>query len=199
MGIKWKTKTDHIPEMQKNIKQLNGKKVQVGVFGEKAWLAGIHEFGCVITPGRAKFLTVPCNPKAKGRKAGDFKDLFYVESKSGTKFLALPKGEKEFEVMFVLMSKVTIPERAFLRKGYDNNAVNAIKSQDKLLKKVLQGDFSVETYLGKLGEQLASKIKNDAVDLKDPDNNWTTTTTKGSGNPLVDTGEMIRGLTYRVE
>lgn len=198
VGVRWTTKVDHIPRMQKNLKELNGKKVQVGVFGEKAWLAGIHEYGCVITPGNAKYLTVPCNPKAKGKKASDFKDLFYAESKTGTKFLAIPRGKDSFEIMFILMTKVVIPERAFLRKGYDNNADKVVNSKENILKRVIGGNFNVETYLCKLGEQLASKIKKDARDLNNPFNSWTTEKTKGSSNPLVDTGEMIRSITYKV-
>lgn len=198
MGAKWTTKVDHIPNMQKNIKKLNGKKVQVGVFGEKAWLAGIHEYGCVITPSK-KYLTVPCNPKAKGKKAKDFKDLFYVESKTGSKFLAVPKGKDSFEIMFILMTKVVIPERAFLRKGYDNHVDKVVNGKMNQLKQTIGGNISVETYLAKLGEQLASKIKMDAMDFKDPSNNWTTTETKKSSNPLIDTGDMIRSITYKVE
>lgn len=198
MGVKWKTKVDHIPNMQKNIKELNGKKVQVGVFGEKAWLAGIHEYGCVITPSK-KYLTVPCHPKAKGKKASDFKDLFYVESKSGTKFLAVPKGRDSFEVMYILMTRVVIPERAFLRKGHDENVDAVLKKAGKIVNMYLDGKISETLVCKYLGQQMASKIKLSARDLKDPSNNWTTTNTKKSSNPLVDTGEMIRSITYKVE
>lgn len=197
MGVKWSTKTDHIPEMQRNIKQLNGKKVQVGVFGEKAWLASIHEYGCVITPGNAKYLTVPCSPKAKGKKASDFPDLFYCENKKGTKMLARKNG-KGIEVIFLLMDRVVIPERAFLRKGYDNNAKKAIKKTDSVLDKVLAGKFNVETYLQTLGRELVSDIQLDARKIE-PVNAPLTLSVKRSGNPLHDTGEMIRSITYKVE
>lgn len=198
MGVKWTTKVDHIPQMQRNIKQLNGKKVQVGVFGEKAWLAGIHEYGCVITPGNAKYLTVPCSPKAKGKKASDFPDLFYCESKKGTKMLARKKG-KGIEVIFLLMDKVVIPERAFLRKGHDENVDAVLKKAGKVVNMYLDGKISETLACKYLGQQMASKIKLSARDLKDPSNNWTTTKTKKSSNPLVDTGEMIRSITYKVE
>lgn len=197
MGVKWRTKVDHIPNMQKNIKELNGKKVQVGVFGEKAWLAGIHEYGCVITPSNAKYLTVPCSPKAKGKKASDFPDLFYCENKKGTKMLARKKG-KGIEVIFLLMDKVVIPERAFLRKGYDNNANMAIKKTDSVLDKVLVGKFNVETYLETLGRELANKIQLDARKIE-PFNSSLSLKVKGRGNPLHDTGEMISSITYKVE
>lgn len=37
-----------IPQIQKAAAQLDGRHVQAGVFGEQAWLAGIHEYGCKI-------------------------------------------------------------------------------------------------------------------------------------------------------
>lgn len=199
MKITYTTKHDSLSDVQKAFRELDGKKIQVGVFGEKAWLAGVHEFGCVITPGKSKYLTVPCSPKAKGKRAGDFKDLFYLESKQGTKFLARPVGKDKFEVLFVLMTSVKIPERAFLRTGYDNNISRVLASAENILKSVINGKFSVEKYLSAVGNQLASKVKDDARDLSHPALGWMTTATKGSDNPLVDTGEMIRSITYKVE
>lgn len=50
MGVNFKTVKNDFPKMEASLKGLNGKKVNVGVFGgEHAWLAGIHEYGCNIT------------------------------------------------------------------------------------------------------------------------------------------------------
>lgn len=198
MAIKWTIKVNQIPKIEQSIEQLNGKKVKIGVFGEQAWLAAIHEHGCVITPTK-QYLTVPCSPKAKGKHAGDFPNLFCGTSKSGTKFLAIPKGQKDFEVLFILMKRVVIPERAFLRKGFDNHAEKIINKNENLLKNVLGGNLAVESYLNQIGMQLASKIKTDARDLSSPPNSSLTVAVKGSSNPLVDTGEMIRSIKHEVE
>ena len=58
MSVKIKTKKTKIPEMRKNLKALGGLKIQVGVMGEIAWLARIHEYGCKIqvTPKMRAFL-----------------------------------------------------------------------------------------------------------------------------------------------
>ena len=45
MGVKWKTTKNKFPEMERAAAELNGRRVNVGVFGEQAWLAGIHEYG----------------------------------------------------------------------------------------------------------------------------------------------------------
>ena len=59
MGVKYRTKKDKFPEVQRTLEALNGRKVTVGCLkGEHAWLAGIHEYGCNIpvTPKMRAFL-----------------------------------------------------------------------------------------------------------------------------------------------
>ena len=58
MGVKWTTKKNELPKMHLNVKNLNGRKVQIGPKGEQAWFAGIHEYGCIITvtPAMRAFL-----------------------------------------------------------------------------------------------------------------------------------------------
>lgn len=48
MKVKWTVQMNKIPQIQKAAAQLDGRHVQAGVFGEQAWLAGIHEYGCKI-------------------------------------------------------------------------------------------------------------------------------------------------------
>lgn len=49
MGVKVKTKTNKIPEIQQSCKGISGKSVKIGALnGSHAWLAGIHEYGCTI-------------------------------------------------------------------------------------------------------------------------------------------------------
>lgn len=199
MGVKWTTKKNKFPEMERAAAELNGRRVNVGVFGEQAWLAGIHEYGCDIVPKRAKYLTVPCNPKAKGKRARDFKNLFFLQAKSGEKFLARPVGKDSFEVMFWLTRKVHIPERAFLRNGYDDHISDIRDHVDAMLPNVLLGRMKVTTLCKELGLELSGAIKDNARDLSDPPNSWATVETKGSSNPLVDTGDMIGSITYEVE
>lgn len=50
MGVKWKTKTNMLTRVTRNLEALSGKKIEVGAIqGESAWLAAIHEYGCEIT------------------------------------------------------------------------------------------------------------------------------------------------------
>ena len=199
-GVKIKTVKDKIPDMIKTFESLNGKKVQVGVFdGENAWLARIHEYGCDIRAKKAQYLTIPISPKSIGKKAGEFDDLFFVQAKSGEKFLARDVRKGEIELLYWLTKSVKIPERSFLRAGFDENVKEINKYSDILLKKVATGEMSEREYLDNIGQRLSSKIKTFARHLNSPANSRVTKENKGSSNPLVDTGQMIRGITWKVD
>lgn len=196
MGANFKTEKNDLPNMMKGFKALSGKKVKVGVTGEHAWLAGIHEFGCTIKP-RGKYLTVPCSPKAVGKKASEFSDLWVYTAKSGEKFLVRNVGKDRFECLYWLAKSVTIPERSFLRAGFDENKEKAIKQGIRVLKNT---DFSADEVLNVIGETLRDEIKNYAKKLKEPPKSAITkATSKGKDNPLIQTGEMIESIVHEVE
>lgn len=202
--VKWKTKKNKIPDMITQIEILDGKKIEVGVFeGENAWLAAIHEYGCNIEAKKAEYLTVPIHPKAKGKKTSDFKDLVCIESKNGNKFLIrkVKKGKYKGSVEFLywLTKSVKIPERAFLRKGHDENIDKVMKKADTLIKQVTSGKMTAEMCLDLLGQSLATKIKTYARDLDNPPNSWATQEAKGDDNPLDDTGKMINSIKWRIK
>jgi hypothetical protein len=49
MGCKWTTKKNDFPKAILSAQGLNGRKVHIGALnGQNAWLAGIHEYGCII-------------------------------------------------------------------------------------------------------------------------------------------------------
>lgn len=164
MKIKWTTKKNQFPKMQQAIAELNGKKVQVGVFGEQAWLAGIHEYGCKIE--------VTDKMRAYLHSQG-------LHLKDSTKF-------------------ITIPERAFLRNGYDEGKQEVVEGAEAILSEVLAGNLSPEFFLGQIGQWMVSHIRDYATALDAPANHPFTVERKGSSNPLVDTGDMIGSISYEV-
>lgn len=202
--LKWKTKKNKIPDMITELEFLNGKKIEVGVFeGENAWLAAIHEYGCNIEAKKAEYLTVPIHPKAKGKKASDFKDLICIENKKGNKFLIrkISKGKNKgsIEILYWLTKSVKIPERSFLRNGHDSVINDVMKYADKLIKQVTSGKMTADKCLDLLGQTLATKIKTYARNLDNPPNWSGTSEAKGTDNPLVDTGKMINSIDWRIE
>lgn len=165
MAVKWKTKKNKFPKMERAAAELNGRRINVGVYGEQAWLAGIHEYGCKI-------------------KVTD-KMRAYLHSQG----LHL-KDSTEY---------ITIPERAFLRNGYDLNRGKVADDAENALPAVLDGSMDTDSFLKMVGLILSSDIKDYAISLDSPPNHPFTSDRKGSSNPLVDTGDMIDSITYEVE
>ena len=151
--------------MEKAVKALNKKKVNVGCDWANAWLAGIHEYGCKIkvTPKMRAYL------HSQG-----------LHLKDTTTY-------------------ITIPERSFLRAGFDEHNAEVLKKAEQVMPDVLIGTMSVERYCEIIGLLLSSKIKDYARDINSPANHPFTAEQKGSNNPLVDTGTMIESITFEVE
>ncbi len=166
MGVKWKTIKDGFPKMEREISNLNGKKVNVGVLeGEHMWLAGIHEYGCKI----------PVTDKMRAWFAYQGHPL----NKSTT--------------------VIVIPERSFLRAGFDEHHKDVLKRAEMLIPQLLDGKINGDKMLEEIGESLATKIKAYARSLNSPPNAEMTKEQKGSSNPLNDTGNMINSIRYEVE
>lgn len=165
MAVKWKTQKNLIPQMEKVAAQLNGRRVNVGVYGEQAWLAGIHEYGCRIK--------VTDKMRAYLHRQG-------LHLKKSTEY-------------------ITIPERAFLRNGYDLDRDKVVDDAEKALPAALDGSMDTDSFLEMVGIILSSCIKDYATSLDSPPNHPFTSDRKGSSNPLVDTGDMIDSITYEVE
>ena len=199
MGVKWQTKFDKLPEIAATTESLGGKKVKIGALkGKHAWLAGIHEYGVTIKPRKAKMLTVPIHHEAVGKKASEIPDLFVFTAASGEKFLA--KGEGDDLVFYYWLTKsVKIPERSFLRTGHDQNVERIIKQTERALGQVIAGKMSMDDMYKLYGRQMSSAIRKYMRDLSSPPNSSATILAKGSSNPLVDTGQLVSSITYKVE
>lgn len=92
---------------------------------------------------------------------------------------------------------IHIPERSFLRTGYDTNKDAILKKARALLADVAAGRMSESALYDGVGTELASAIKDYAVELRIPANHPFTIDRKGSSNPLVSTGDMVEGITWR--
>ena len=167
MSVKWKTTTNKFPKMERAIKQVNGKKVSVGVLGggEQSWLASIHEYGC----------TIEVTPKMRAYLA---RTGLYLKNTT---------------------THIQIPERAFLRNGFDNCKDEVMEKAEKLLGDVLGGTMSADQMFEFVGLMLKGGIQDYAVELDSPPNHPYTVRHKGSSNPLVDSGNMIGAISYKVE
>lgn len=93
---------------------------------------------------------------------------------------------------------IHIPERSFLRAGYDKNRDSVAKKATSMAADVVSGKMTTRGCCQAVGMELASKIKDYAVELSNPANHPFTVEQKGSSSPLADTGDMIGGITWRV-
>lgn len=121
----------------------------------------------------------------------------------GCKIPVTPKMRAFFRYKFGINLKkttteITIPERSFLRKGFDEHHEKVLKDAEGTLPDVLIGTLSTEQHAEIVGLLLSTAIKEYAVNLREPANSSLTVQQKGSSNPLVDTGDMINGITYEV-
>ena len=165
MRIKFETTVDNLPKLKATMAEIDGKKVSVGVRGENAWLAGIHEYGLkiLVTNKMRRYLA------SQG---------LYL--RADTKY-------------------INIPERSFLRNGFDENKDRIIKDVKKLIPLAVEGRLNGDDLLNQTGIWLREAIKEYAIDLKNPENHPFTVERKNSSNPLVSTGDMIDHIEYEIE
>ncbi|KIL72717.1 hypothetical protein SD77_3452 [Bacillus badius] len=177
---------------------LNSYAVEVGIFAADdsfyAMLANVHEFGITITPKNGRYLTIPVSPESHGKRAGDFPNLFRPH---GTNVLAVPKGRNDFEVLFVLVESVTIPERSFVRSTFDEKEETWSEFLKRQLNLVLSGQISVEDMFNRMGAIAAADIQEKMANSS-PANAGATISAKRSSNPLIDTGGLRQRVTWKV-
>ncbi len=92
-----------------------------------------------------------------------------------------------------------IPERSFIRAGYDSEKKNIEKDVKKLINKVIAREITADVAMNLIGSTTVGRIQEFAVDLREPPNAQATIDAKGSSNPLVDTGQMIGSIDYKIK
>jgi hypothetical protein len=199
MGVTIRS-TNNIPELTRVLQKLNRKEITVGIHGEDNYqygndadlvtIAHVHEFGADIRPVTAKYLTIPLVPEAKGKRARDFPNLH----KQGNALC-----DENGKAFFALLKHVKIPERSFIRTGFNENVGKITDKIKDLLPDVLQLDVNPEIFLNAIGQEFAGLIQRHARTVMDPPNAPATINVKGSSNPLHDTGRMIGAINYKVK
>jgi phage gpG-like protein len=94
---------------------------------------------------------------------------------------------------------VGVPERSYIRSTYDANKAKYDATLDKVLKGVLIGRFSVYTGLGILGAQMHADVLATIRAHIAPPLKPATIRRKGSTTPLIDTGQLVASITWRVQ
>ena len=93
---------------------------------------------------------------------------------------------------------IHIPERSFLRAGYDENRKDVLNHAKRLAAAVAAGRLSADDMFDMLGNELKDMIQDYAEDLDTPGNHPFTIENKGTTKPLRASGDMIDGINWRI-
>jgi len=209
MGANVNEDFNHIPELVETLEYLGSHHIEVGIFGDEdtgggdddeiglVALARVHEFGTTITPTNAGALTVPLTPEAAGRSPGDFNEELFIPK--GTNVLARETGRDDFEPLYALVQEVEIPERSFMRAGFDAHKDDIQDQGSILLNQALALEIDAETALDTLGRVITNQIQEYMTNLSEPSNSPLTIMLKDASNPLIDTGRLQGAITYKIE
>jgi len=161
--------TNNIDKVMRNLKQLGGKQIKVGLFGEDdselVMIGAVHEYGTEIK----------VTPRMRAWFAANGYPL-----------------KKETTV-------IKIPERSWLRTGFDENVDKIAEKIEKLLPDVIEGNINPKLFMDAIGMEFAGLIQKKMRDLKNPPNSQMTIERKGSDNPLIDTGRLVGSIRHTVE
>lgn len=93
---------------------------------------------------------------------------------------------------------ITIPERSFIRGGFDEHSDKVINKIENLLPRVIALQMDPDAFLDAIGVEFASLLKKYMNELDSPPNSGMTVAMKGSSNPLVDSGRLRNSITHKV-
>jgi hypothetical protein len=161
--------TGDMGEIIKNLQKINGKKIKVGVFGD------------------------------------DGVDLVMIANvhEFGCEILVTQKMRAWFAANGYPLKKETtvirIPERSFLRSGYDENIDTISKKIEEMVPDVIAAEVDPKVFMDAIGMEFAGLIQKKMRDLKNPPNSQMTIERKGSSNPLIDTGRLVGSIRHEVE
>ena len=206
-------------------------KTKKGTPADVLTIAGVHEFGATIKPKNVRNLAIPINKAAIGKSPKDFEGLFFIRSEEGYLFGCIspkkrgegpkrktspsektpdkkkPKGafhkpeQEDVTFLFLLMQSVSIPERSFIRAGYDTNRNVLEEACVEALEGIILSGWDAETAANHIGMKAVNCIQ---TYMNTPSNfkkkgAVTRETSNWPENPLIETGRLRNSITYRIE
>lgn len=165
-----KIKDDNfVPDLLKEINKIIGKTIKVGIFGSQG--ADILMIATVNEFG----ISINVTDKMRGYLA--YKGLHLKKS----------------------TTTINIPERSYIRGGYDAKKKKIFDFAEKQLENVYSLNINAEQYMERLAIYCVGQIQDYMTSLKKPPNHPFTIQEKGSSNPLINTGRLRESITYKIE
>ena len=193
-------------------------------------IAGVHEFGATITAKKVSNLAIPIHKDAIGKSPRDFDGLFFIRSKAGYLYGCISKDrhgtqrpsgrpkkakpktdkpkknqkderEEDITYLFILFPSVQIPERSFIRAGYDANKDNLEAACERALSGILFEGWDAIKAANHIGMTAVGCIQ---TYMNTPGNfrekgGITKETSNWPNSPLIETGRLRNSITYVIE
>jgi len=128
------------------------------------------------------------------------------KAKSSAKTAAAPKREykrppdDDMEFLFLLLPSVQIPERSFIRAGFDTGKAQLEAAYQRGISNVVSGQWTAEEAAQHIGAMGVAMVQNfiQSGKLKGK-SDITKETTKAANSPLINTGVLYNSVTYMIE
>lgn len=178
-------------------------EIHVGILGaadsELLKIAAVHEFGATIHPKNAKNLAIPLRPDMKGKSPRDIEGAFFLDN-GENRFICRKKGKKgdQLEFLFLLVPSVTIPERSFIRAGFDSNKDLLAEACENAVRRVILGELTAEQAAHNIGTAAVGMVKRYMRTVQPAKSDLTLAGAPGKSTPLVQSGRLRDSITYEV-
>lgn len=209
--------TPELLRIKGELEQLQKLRIKVGIQGdadsEILTIARVHEYGAVIHAKQAKNLCIPINKESYDKSPRDFPDLFFIKSKNGyllgvtaKKSRKRKKGDEgqsdDLNLLFLLLPSVTIPERSFIRAGYDANRNLLADVCQQAIGKIIHEKWDAHKaaeWIGGKAVDLIHEFMSDASNFEPKGRIQKERAPSWANNPLTVTKRLFNSVTWKVE
>jgi hypothetical protein len=203
----------YLRKVKAEMEALNKLRIKVGIQGdadsELLMIANVHEYGATITAKNARNLCIPIHKDSYDKSPRDFQDLFFIRSKDGYLFgVTAKKGRKNTEnannlnFLFLLLPSVTIPERSFIRAGFDHNKEALAQIVQEAVADIYQGKTTARQAAEWIGGQavgLIQQFMSEAGNFTPKGSIQRERAPSYADSPLMVTGRLRNSITWKVE
>ena len=203
----------YLRKVKAEMEALNKLRIKVGIQGdadsELLMIANVHEYGATITAKNARNLCIPIHKDSYDKSPRDFQDLFFIRSKDGYLFgVTAKKGRKDTEnannlnFLFLLLPSVTIPERSFIRAGFDLNKEALAQIVQEAVADIYQGKTTARQAAEWIGGQavgLIQQFMSEAGNFTPKGSIQRERAPSYADSPLMVTGRLRNSITWKVE
>lgn len=108
-------------------------------------------------------------------------------------------GENAAKLTFAEFGTATAPARPVVRATLDAGRSKYARLMEAALFRAVDGKSNARRALDAVGRVVADDLKKAILTWSDPPNAPETIRQKGKDDPLVDTGDLVRGIVYKVK